>query len=223
MDRNTQEKIQTKCYSCGDPIFVKRDTVAEVGKEVFCEDCLIEAECRNCGRAIQTTHEKYSKFDGNPICKNCTNGPVDLSNPNPDVSEKGVLGRRVVAAVIDLAYPFAIATAFVFVSNFFGISDLAGITVDTLSLLVLVGMALSNYIEKEYSTGQTFGKRLLGIMTVQKDGAEAGLSSVIIRNLFRPIDLVLGYGVGFMFILLTSENQRMGDYFAQTVVVRVND
>jgi len=223
MGKNTREEIKTKCNSCGDTIFVKRDTVAAVGKEVYCEDCLIEADCRNCGNTIQTTHETYSEFNGAPVCKNCADGPVDPANPIPDISRKDILGRRIVAGLIDLAYPLVLATVFVVVMNFIGIRNLAGISVDSLSVVVLGLAAVGNYIEKEQSTGQTFGKSLLGIVTVKKNGANATLSAVIIRNLFRPVDLILGYGVGFMFILMTSDNQRMGDYFARTVVVRVSE
>lgn len=223
MGKNSEEEIKTKCNSCSSSIFVKRDTIAEVGNEVYCQDCLIEADCRHCGRTIQTTHDNYSKFNGEPICKNCGSSSVDSSNPTPDLSQGGVLGRRIGAAVIDLAYPFAIATLFVVIMDLIGISDLAGVSVDSLSLVILVLMALENYIEKEYSTGQTFGKKLLGIMTVKKDGSKADLIAVIVRNLFRPVDLILGYGVGLLLILATGENQRMGDYFAQTIVVRVGD
>jgi len=107
--------------------------------------------------------------------------------------------------------------------EFFGITDLAGIAIGSLALFLMVVFALGNYIDKEAKTGQTIGKKLMGIMTISKDGSKANLSAIVVRNIFRPADLVLGYGVGLGFILISPKNQRLGDYFARTTVVRVID
>lgn len=70
--------------------------------------------------------------------------------------------------------------------------------------------------------GQTPGKRMLGIRVVRDGGYPVELAGSIIRNLIRIIEFwVLGfYFVSVISMLLSSENKRLGDYAAGTIVVR---
>lgn len=223
MPAASSEEVRTKCYSCGDRMSVPKEAIAQSGKEVYCQDCLIQAECRQCGRSVQTTHEKFAQFDGKPVCNDCADGPVDLSKPMPDMDGGGVLGRRVVAAVIDLIAPFVAVVIFEAAMNALNIVSILGVSTSNLAFS-LFGIALIyNFIVLEGETGQSFGKELMGIMVAKKNGSSCGYTSAVIRNVLRPIDLILAYGVGFMFIAMTPGNQRFGDYFARTVVVPVNE
>jgi len=40
------------------------------------------------------------------------------------------------------------------------------------------------------------------------------------RNLVRYIDSALSYVVGFVFVLRSEDNQRLGDQYADTLVVK---
>jgi uncharacterized RDD family membrane protein YckC len=69
--------------------------------------------------------------------------------------------------------------------------------------------------------GQTPGKRLLGIRVVRDGGYPVELVGSIIRNLIRIIEQLLGfYFVSVISMLLSSENKRLGDFAAGTIVVR---
>ncbi len=69
--------------------------------------------------------------------------------------------------------------------------------------------------------GQTVGKRIFGLRVIAEDGAAAGFVGVLIRNLVRVVDFLPGfYGLGLVFIALSSRSQRLGDLAAGTYVVR---
>ncbi|CAN5314321.1 RDD family protein [soil metagenome] len=73
--------------------------------------------------------------------------------------------------------------------------------------------------------GQTPGKRLLKLRVIREDGRPLTLWEAIARNLLRICDAVPGfvlpvYSVGLIVIFLSDRDQRVGDIFAGTVVVR---
>lgn len=70
-------------------------------------------------------------------------------------------------------------------------------------------------------SGQTIGKRVMKIRTVQRDGRPITFYSATIRNLLRIIDfLPLGYLFGLIVALIDKQERRIGDFAAGTVVVR---
>ena len=70
-------------------------------------------------------------------------------------------------------------------------------------------------------SGQTPGKRVLGIRVLRESGYPLRPVDAVIRNLVRIIDwLPLGYGVGVLVMLLNQRAKRLGDYAAGTLVVR---
>ena len=73
--------------------------------------------------------------------------------------------------------------------------------------------------------GQTPGKRLMKLRVIRDDGRPITLWEAIARNLLRIFDAAPGfllpvYSVGLVVIFLSSRDQRVGDVFAGTVVVR---
>ena len=73
--------------------------------------------------------------------------------------------------------------------------------------------------------GQTPGKRLLKLRVIREDGRPITLWEAIARNLLRVFDATPGfllpiYSVGLIAIFLSSRDQRVGDIFAGTVVIR---
>lgn len=70
--------------------------------------------------------------------------------------------------------------------------------------------------------GQTFGKRLLGLRVVDSRARRLRGSQVVVRNLFRVIDMFpVFYAVGGVASLLHPRFQRLGDMAAGTLVVRL--
>src|SRR5260370_3675981 len=68
--------------------------------------------------------------------------------------------------------------------------------------------------------GQTPGKRLLGIRVVRDGGYPIDLGSSVLRNLIRIPELALGYSLSAISVLVSSQNKRLGDLAAGTIVVR---
>lgn len=73
--------------------------------------------------------------------------------------------------------------------------------------------------------GQTPGKRLLKLRVIRDDGRPLTLWEAIARNLLRIADAIPGfivpvYSVGLIVIFLSTRDQRVGDLFAGTVVIR---
>ena len=69
--------------------------------------------------------------------------------------------------------------------------------------------------------GQTPGKRMMHLRVVKDSGRTLSASESILRNLMRIADqLPALYAVGMVSALLTSQNQRLGDLLAGSIVVR---
>lgn len=69
--------------------------------------------------------------------------------------------------------------------------------------------------------GQTIGKRLFRLRVMDVEGLHLQFSQVAVRNLLRFIDLLPAfYLVGGLACLLSRRSQRLGDFAANTIVVR---
>lgn len=133
-----------------------------------------------------------------------------------------VFGRRIAAALVDIGVLFAL---FVFVGILVGdtgSNDGGGsVTLENGGFLVFAGLSLLYYFLGEAITGQTLGKRLLGVRVRSLGGGSASIGAVAIRTLVRPIDSLPGlYLLGFIVALISPRRQRLGDLAARTVVTR---
>jgi uncharacterized RDD family membrane protein YckC len=69
-------------------------------------------------------------------------------------------------------------------------------------------------------TGQTPGKRLVGLRVIDVSGRPISVYAAILRNAVRIVDQVPGiYGIAILSVLVTRRQQRLGDLAAGTVVV----
>ncbi len=70
--------------------------------------------------------------------------------------------------------------------------------------------------------GQTIGKRLLRLRVVDERGLRLMPQQVVVRNLLRFVDMLPAfYLVGGCALLMSSRSQRLGDFAAGTIVVRI--
>lgn len=71
-------------------------------------------------------------------------------------------------------------------------------------------------------SGRTVGKRLLKLRVIDERGLSLGLKQVVVRNLFRLLDMLPStfYLLGGISCLATKRCQRLGDIAAGTLVVR---
>ena len=63
--------------------------------------------------------------------------------------------------------------------------------------------------------GATLGKGLVGLSVSRTDGRRIGFGRALLRNVFKPLDMC---GIGFALATVTRRRQRLGDFFAGTVV-----
>jgi len=133
-------------------------------------------------------------------------------------------GNRGFAALID----FILATL-IFIGAFFMFSLFAGVVgfqsaspYFGIAALLTFAVAWSYFILLEWlGNGQTIGKRIFGLRVIADDGAPAGFTAVLVRNLVRMVDFLPGfYGFGLLAIVVSSRSQRLGDLAAGTFVVR---
>ncbi|MFQ5701160.1 MAG: RDD family protein [Acidobacteriota bacterium] len=69
-------------------------------------------------------------------------------------------------------------------------------------------------------SGQTPGKRRLGLRVIKDTGLRIGVLDALVRNLVRIIDALPGiYAIGIVSVLASRQSKRLGDYVAGTVVV----
>ena len=70
-------------------------------------------------------------------------------------------------------------------------------------------------------SGQTPGKRSMGLRVIQDQGFPVDFRAVLIRNLVRLADMLpLLYGIGVLFVWFHPQYKRLGDLAAGTLVIR---
>lgn len=105
------------------------------------------------------------------------------------------------------------------------ITDLPKWTIALLIILLFLIFASYFIVFEWLWNGQTPGKRLMKLRVIRDDGRPLTLWEAVTRNLLRVCDAVPGfvvpiYSVGLIAIFASSRDQRVGDIFAGTVVVR---
>ncbi len=98
----------------------------------------------------------------------------------------------------------------------------------TLALMIIILFLLfaGYFIFFEWLwNGQTPGKRLMKLRVIREDGRPITLWEAIARNLLRIFDAIPGffipiYSIGLVSIFMNNRDQRIGDMFAGTVVIR---
>ncbi|HEY3445731.1 MAG TPA: RDD family protein [Myxococcales bacterium] len=84
----------------------------------------------------------------------------------------------------------------------------------------LVNWGYFLFLEYRYA-GQTLGKRILGLRTIQENGVRVGFYQATMRNLVRAVDhLPLLYLGGGALALISKKARRLGDLAGGTVVIR---
>ncbi len=96
-----------------------------------------------------------------------------------------------------------------------------GVWVEAAALLTLFTLYYGYFgVFEALWSGQTPGKRVVGLRVLSVTGRPVSVSEAVLRNVVRVADQLPGiYAVGILFVLVTGRNQRLGDLAAGTVVV----
>jgi uncharacterized RDD family membrane protein YckC len=139
----------------------------------------------------------------------------------PATDRVDVLGRRIGAGLLDL---LVVIVLMVVLGLLIGESQSGdgtyAVRLAGLDAVVWVVLSLLYYGVTEAATGQTLGKRLLGVRVARLDGSRPGAGAIAVRTLLRVIDGIFFYLVGLVAVLATGQRrQRLGDLAAGTTVV----
>lgn len=148
---------------------------------------------------------------------------------NKQTPELAGLGLRAIAVIIDTAILFItellILSPLLFSPTYLAYFDqeVGPEGFNILFIAIMIPLWLVYFVVQEGFWGQTIGKRITKIKVIKTNGEKAGWIKILIRNLFRFID-VLGpapYILGMISIMVSKKRQRIGDIVAKTIVVRL--
>ena len=140
-----------------------------------------------------------------------------------------VTGRRIIAALIDIALVIIVLIVFLaalgetttqLVRGPPGVGQTESVQLTGWPSVVYFGLVFAYFIIWEGLKGRTLGRVIMGIRLLKLDGDRAGFR-IILRNVLRIIDgLSICYLVGLVCIAVTRRKQSLGDIASRTVVVR---
>jgi uncharacterized RDD family membrane protein YckC len=149
------------------------------------------------------------------------------------------IGSRGAAAIVDTLIQFVAIGAILLASAAVSLLSrvLAGLVLDlggaaamgaltavllAVTLLATSVVALGYFMFFEIIwSGQTPGKRVLGIRVLRESGYPIRPVDAVIRNIVRTVDwLPFFYGTGALVMLLNGRSRRLGDFACGTIVVR---
>ncbi|MEX1191285.1 MAG: RDD family protein [Brumimicrobium sp.] len=155
--------------------------------------------------------------------------------------ELASVGQRMVAVLLDaliiVAYlilmTFIISAIFVSSIRFDKIEDNLQFWEIIFMIVVYLPFLLYTPILEYITKGQTIGKMAMGIRVVKMNGENASFKEYFTRWIFRPLEfyIISFYSFGILLLIasaffdsliasVSSKNQRIGDFMANTVVIK---
>lgn len=183
---------------------------------VYCTDCGTEVDpdaeyCSNCGERLSPEGNRETpRADGVGAEVTATGAMTQQGSPVTTELDTDVLGHRVGAIIIDWILVSLVVGV---ITTIFNVGAIGFV-------VIAIALYLAYFMVAEAKWGQTPGKVALGIRVVSEDGTPISDGQALSRNLWRFIDGIGYYLVGFVFAASSNQNQRLGDRRADTLVVR---
>lgn len=140
------------------------------------------------------------------------------------------LGNRFLACAFDHFLQFAVLLIAVILVFAAGSFDSLGARFTEAPKWAQAGLVIFSFVVlngyfalfETFWAGQTPGKRLLKLRVLREDGRPVTFWEAMVRNLLRLFDLqpMPFYSIGLVSVFITRRDQRIGDLFAGTIVVR---
>lgn len=144
-----------------------------------------------------------------------------------DVTLAGVPSRLAAAAVDGTIQALLVWALLLIAGNIIGDGpqgsdvEAALLWVALINVVVFTILFFYYVLSETLWSGQSPGKRALGLRVVTLAGTPVGFKTSMIRNLLRVVDLLPAvYITGVIAALVSSRNQRVGDIVAGTIVIR---
>ena len=90
---------------------------------------------------------------------------------------------------------------------------------DNTSWLIAFLVAVSNLIIFPCLSGQTLGMMMARLRIVRKDGTQASIGRIVIRNTLGYLATLLTAGLGFLLGAITPSGRTLHDYVSGTMVI----
>jgi len=125
------------------------------------------------------------------------------------------------AILIDYILLIAIPVVSLLLARFFedDPSKLLKSEITNTGWLIMVLLALTNFVIFPMFSGQSIGKMLTGLRVVRTDGSAPSFSRLFVRHLIGYPLTALTLGIGFLFSVLSYKGRALHDFLAGTVVV----
>ncbi|CAA7386621.1 RDD family protein [Chryseobacterium fistulae] len=138
------------------------------------------------------------------------------------------VGERMLAFIIDLLIKVAYAIIALYI--FFNILDL-GYVLNGLDywsqMAIYIAITFPIYVYpvvlESLMEGQTPGKKAMKIRVVKIDGYQASFGDYMIRWVFRLIDTSFAGVIGLVSMIISKNNQRLGDIASGTAVISLKN
>jgi len=131
------------------------------------------------------------------------------------------IGPRILATLIDYAIYFALF--YLYISTFGQKTDAGSYEVNGLLVWPIPIFWFLYFVVLETYNQATPGHDICKLVVVKTSGEKIGLADAFKRRLIDPIDIFI-YGIpALICICNTPKYQRLGDLFADTVVVKKSD
>jgi uncharacterized RDD family membrane protein YckC len=148
----------------------------------------------------------------------------NMSDPKSNESSKIVLAKwtdRFVAWLIDFIIISAISTLIIFVYYGTIYYEDEGFWGESSQYIPTSIIFFAYWTILEYKTGQTIGKKILNLKTINISGDKVNLKGILIssfgKSFLLPIDVILGW------ILTNEKRQRVFNKLGDTVVVKIKN
>jgi len=127
-------------------------------------------------------------------------------------------GSRVGAYLLDAVLPLPV----LFIAGLLLVFDTVGARTVSVALYVaVVVFTVCNTFYRQAKTGQSLGKRWLGITLLgERDGRPLGVWRNFLRQIAHFVDAIIFY-IGFLWPLWDHKSQTLADKMQSSVVVRV--
>ncbi|MDN5475560.1 MAG: RDD family protein [Chryseobacterium sp.] len=138
------------------------------------------------------------------------------------------VGERMLAFIIDLL--IKVAYVLIVFYLFFNIFDLGYLltgldqwSVMAVYIVITFPVYIYPVVLESLMEGQTPGKKLMKIRVVKIDGYQASFGDYLIRWMFRLIDTSAAGVVGIISMIVSKNNQRLGDIASGTAVISLKN
>lgn len=130
------------------------------------------------------------------------------------------IGERIFARIIDYVVLVFYLISVTYIVDVTNMHRSTGFTLFFVLVFFYVPAMLYSFLFEVFNNGQSIGKKLLKIRVVKADGTTPTLGAYLLRWFLYLFDFNLTGGLGVVLILVTKNNQRLGDLAAGTMVIK---